>query len=68
MYDEQLIAANALVRGFRLYLCTDIDNQSHQEFAMVFPTNLQNSLEQIVERTNAAGGSIRIVLLSTAEG
>lgn len=35
---------------------------------MVFPTNLQNSLEQIVERTNAAGGSIRIVLLSTAEG
>ncbi|MGK3746204.1 MAG: hypothetical protein ACI8RD_014104 [Bacillariaceae sp.] len=35
---------------------------------MVFPTNLQNTLEQIVERANAAGGGIRVILLSTAEG
>jgi len=35
---------------------------------MVFPTNLQNALEKIVERANTAGGGIRVILLSTAEG
>ncbi len=34
----------------------------------LLPTNLQRTLQLIVERANAAGGGIRVVLLSTAEG
>mmetsp|Transcript_26965 Transcript_26965/g.74131 ORF Transcript_26965/g.74131 Transcript_26965/m.74131 type:complete len:159 (-) Transcript_26965:36-512(-) len=34
----------------------------------LLPTNLQHTLQLIVERANAAGGSIRVILLSTAEG
>lgn len=34
----------------------------------LLPRSLQNSLEQLVIRTNAASGGIRVILLSTAEG
>lgn len=34
----------------------------------LLPANLQNSLQEIVERVNAAGGAIRVILISTAEG
>mmetsp|Transcript_27440 Transcript_27440/g.60397 ORF Transcript_27440/g.60397 Transcript_27440/m.60397 type:complete len:159 (+) Transcript_27440:213-689(+) len=34
----------------------------------LLPTNLQHTLQLIVERANAAGGGIRVILLSTAEG
>jgi len=34
----------------------------------LLPTNLQHTLQLIVERANAVGGNIRVILLSTAEG
>jgi hypothetical protein len=34
----------------------------------LLPANLQNTLHQIVDRTNASNGGIRAILLSTAEG
>ena len=34
----------------------------------LLPVNLQNTLHEIIERTNACGGSIRVILISTAEG
>lgn len=34
----------------------------------LLPANLQNTLQEIVERTNGAGGGIRLILISTAEG
>ena len=34
----------------------------------LLPANLQSTLRQIIERTNAANGGIRAILLSTAEG
>lgn len=34
----------------------------------LLPTNLQNTLHEIIERSNACGGGIRVILLSTAEG
>lgn len=34
----------------------------------LLPTNLQHSLQLIMERTNAAAGGVRVILLSTAEG
>lgn len=34
----------------------------------LLPANLQNTLHEIVERVNASGGGIRVILISTAEG
>lgn len=34
----------------------------------LLPASLQNNLSQIVKRTNACSGGIRVILLSTAEG
>jgi len=34
----------------------------------LLPTNLQQTLQLIIERANAAGGGVRVILLSTAEG
>jgi len=34
----------------------------------LLPANLQSTLYQIVQRANAAGGGILVILLSTAEG
>jgi hypothetical protein len=34
----------------------------------LLPVNLQNSLNEIIERVNLCGGGIRVILLSTAEG
>lgn len=34
----------------------------------LLPTNLQNTLEEIIQRVNACGGGLRAILLSTAEG
>ena len=34
----------------------------------LLPANLQNTLNQIVERVNKANGGINVILLSTAEG
>jgi hypothetical protein len=34
----------------------------------LLPANLQNTLHEIIERANACGGSIRVILISTAEG
>ena len=36
--------------------------------ADLLPTNLQNTLEEIIQRVNACGGGLRAILLSTAEG
>ena len=34
----------------------------------LLPANLQNSLQEIIDRTNRCGGGIRLILISTAEG
>jgi hypothetical protein len=34
----------------------------------LLPANLQNTLQEIVERVNMSGGGIRVILISTAEG
>lgn len=34
----------------------------------LLPSNLQQTLQLIIERSNASGGGIRVILLSTAEG
>ena len=34
----------------------------------LLPAPLQSSLSQIVQRTNASSGDIRVILLSTTEG
>lgn len=34
----------------------------------LLPAALQSSLQQIVQRTNASNGGIRVILLSTTEG
>jgi hypothetical protein len=36
--------------------------------ADLLPTNLQNTLEEIIQRVNSSGGGLRVILLSTAEG
>jgi hypothetical protein len=36
--------------------------------ASILPASLQNNLQQIVERANTSGASIRAILLSTTEG